>query len=186
MDRHLKKMEDGAPHVLGAQPYPSHHFGRLGAGHVGRFLLYASFNNNKGEQLRSCRGLTDYLSYLSCQLDDATPALVCAELLERACCPMLQLLGTGMRQPLWLPSSLVELHLRDAPPAAPFASGEAAKEASAQAVRQLLKALEAVSALGLFEKLRIAPSGVVAASHATLGLVAMERAAVLLLARTPP
>ena len=96
MDRHLKKMEDGAPNVLGAQPYPSHHFGRLGSGHVGRFLLYASFNNNKGEQLRSCRGLTDYLSYLSCQLDDATPALVCAELLERACCPMLQLLGTGM------------------------------------------------------------------------------------------
>ena len=69
---------------------------------------------------------------------------------------------------------------------APFARGEAAKEASAQAVSQLLRALEAVSALGLFEKLRITPSGVVAASHATLGLVAMERAAVLLLARTPP
>ena len=68
---------------------------------------------------QASRGMTDYLAYLGGQRETSPPALVCAELLERSCCTMLQLIATEMRSPLWLPSSLVELHLRGAPTAAP-------------------------------------------------------------------
>ena len=54
--------------------------------------------------------MTDYLAYLGGQREASPPALVCAELLERSCCTMLQLIATEMRSPLWLPGSLVELH----------------------------------------------------------------------------
>jgi hypothetical protein len=68
---------------------------------------------------QASRGMTDYLAYLGSQREASPPALVCAELLERSCCTMLQLIAVEHRLPLWLPGSLVELHLRGAPTAAP-------------------------------------------------------------------
>ena len=94
---------------------------------------------------QASRSMIDYLAHLDGQLEASPPALVCAELLERSCCTMLQLIATEHRQPLWLPGSLVEQHLRGAPAAAPSERGgvEARARRSRAAATKLKSALQA-------------------------------------------
>ena len=89
--------------------------------------------------------MIEYLAHLDGQREASPPALVCAELLERSCCTMLQLIATEHRQPLWLPGSLVEQHLRGAPAAAPSERGgvEARARRSRAAAAKLKSALQA-------------------------------------------
>lgn len=96
---------------------------------------------------QASRSMTDYLAHLDGQREASPPALVCAELLERSCCTMLQLIATEHRQPLWLPGSLVEQHLRGAPAAAPSERGgfEARARRSRAAAAKLKSALQACS-----------------------------------------
>ena len=96
---------------------------------------------------QASRSMIDYLAHLDGQREASPPALVCAELLERSCCTMLQLIATEHRQPLWLPGSLVEQHLRGAPAAAPSERGgvEARARRSRAAATKLKSALQVCS-----------------------------------------
>ena len=98
--------------------------------------------------------MIDYLAHLDGQREASPPALVCAELLERSCCTMLQLIATEHRQPLWLPGSLVEQHLRGAPAAAPSERGASSTAERARRSRAAATKLKsALQACGRYREI---------------------------------
>ena len=163
---------------------------------------------------QASRSMIDYLT--STASAASPPALVCAELLERSCCTMLQLIATEHRQPLWLPGSwssntfaarqqrrpragrrrgaarhsrlprrnsertagLQPTHPPQLVPRTLRTSAHAALHALCTPAHGVDRMQAAVS-LGLLERRRTAARR--RCGHARLGLVAMERAVVVLL-----